>query len=93
MEKLEADNVIYHKKCFRCAVCNKAISVGGFAALEGKVCSPGSCESECYPQQVYCKPHFKQLFQLKGNYNEGFGTEPHKNKWTRPQTMVDGSNV
>ena len=42
MEKLEADNVIYHKKCFRCAVCNKAISVGGFAALEGKVCSSGS---------------------------------------------------
>lgn len=23
------------------------------------------------PTQVYCKPHFKQLFQLKGNYNEG----------------------
>jgi hypothetical protein len=27
------------------------------------------------------KPHFKQLFMLKGNYNEGFGTAQHKMKW------------
>ena len=31
--------------------------------------------------QVYCKPHFKQLFKAKGNYSEGFGEEQHKNKW------------
>ena len=56
MEKLESDGNTYHKRCFRCAVCNKAVGIGGFAALEGK---------------IYCKPHFKQLFQLKGNYSEG----------------------
>jgi hypothetical protein len=33
--------------------------------------------------QVYCKPHFKQLFKAKGNYSEGFGEEQHKNKWLR----------
>lgn len=27
------------------------------------------------------KPHFKQLFALKGNYNEGFGTEKHSAQW------------
>jgi hypothetical protein len=31
--------------------------LGKFAALEGK---------------FYCKPHFKQLFALKGNYHTGF---------------------
>ncbi|EGD74873.1 LIM-type zinc finger-containing protein [Salpingoeca rosetta] len=55
MERLEADKIVYHKKCFRCAECNKAVSLGSFAALHGK---------------VYCKPHFKQLFKLKGNYDE-----------------------
>jgi hypothetical protein len=93
MEKLDADGVTYHKKCFRCAVCNKAISVGGYAALEGKVPWSTSFLTWAHQRLVYCKPHFKQLFQLKGNYNEGFGSEPHKNKWTRPQTMVEGSNV
>jgi len=29
----------------------------------------------------YCKPHFKELFRLKGNYDEGFGREQHKTKW------------
>jgi len=32
------------------------LKLGNYAALEGK---------------FYCKPHFKQLFALKGNYNEG----------------------
>jgi hypothetical protein len=27
------------------------------------------------------QPHFKQLFALKGNYDEGFGKEQHKTKW------------
>eukprot|EP00047_Mylnosiga_fluctuans_P014870 m.41701 g.41701 ORF g.41701 m.41701 type:complete len:833 (+) comp5686_c0_seq2:61-2559(+) len=66
VEKLEADGKLFHKNCFRCTECGKAVSLGSYAALEGK---------------VFCKPHFKQLFKLKGNYNEGFGTVPHKYKW------------
>lgn len=31
--------------------------------------------------KVYCIPHFKQLFITRGNYDEGFGVDPHKNKW------------
>lgn len=68
MEKLEADGVVYHKTCFRCSECNKQVSAGSYAALQGK---------------IYCKPHFKKLFKLKGNYDEGFGSEQHKNKWIR----------
>ncbi|KAI7807502.1 putative LIM domain and actin-binding protein 1-like [Triplophysa rosa] len=30
---------------------------------------------------MYCKPHYKQLFKSKGNYDEGFGERPHKELW------------
>lgn len=66
MEKLEADKKLYHKACFRCKQCNKALSAGTYASLHGN---------------MYCKPHFKQLFKLKGNYDEGFGASQHKHKW------------
>jgi hypothetical protein len=32
--------------------------------------------------KLYCIPHFKQLFITRGNYDEGFGVDPHKNKWS-----------
>ncbi len=41
-------------------------STGTYAALQGS---------------TYCKVHFKQLFKIKGNYDEGFGREQHKAKW------------
>eukprot|EP00794_Sanderia_malayensis_P016945 gene16945-18652_t len=66
MEKLEADGHIYHKFCFKCTECKNTLRLGNFAALSGK---------------IYCKPHFKQLFRLKGNYDEGFGREQHKKNW------------
>lgn len=88
MEKLQADGSVYHKSCFRCAECTKVrvsfvllkrkitdslkceqiVGLGNYAALEGK---------------LYCKPCFKKMFKLKGNYSEGFGKEQHKMKWLR----------
>ena len=67
MEQLVADGLFFHKGCFTCQECKKPIGLGSYAALQGK---------------IYCKPHFKQLFKLKGNYDEGFGAEQHKHKWT-----------
>lgn len=66
MDKISADSVEFHKACFRCAECNNVLRLGNYAALAGK---------------YYCKPHFKQLFALKGNYDEGFGRTPHKMNW------------
>lgn len=57
MEKITADDKILHKTCLRCLHCNKVLSLGNYAALNGG---------------FYCKPHFKQLFALKGNYSDGF---------------------
>ena len=42
--------------CFKCKQCKKTLSLGNFAAVRG---------------ELFCKPHFKQLFRLKGNYDEG----------------------
>lgn len=42
-------------------------SLGNYASLHGR---------------MYCKPHYKQLFKSKGNYDEGFGERPHKELWS-----------
>jgi len=52
-----------HKTCLRCKVCEKILSLGNYASLEGK---------------FYCKPHFQQLFKSKGNYTEGFAKDDPK---------------
>ncbi|XP_068450552.1 LIM domain and actin-binding protein 1-like isoform X2 [Clinocottus analis] len=66
LERLMALQHVYHKSCFRCAHCSTKLSLGSYASLHGN---------------VYCKPHFNQLFKAKGNYDEGFGHRPHKELW------------
>ncbi|KAK2493624.1 hypothetical protein MC885_016265 [Smutsia gigantea] len=66
VECLVADKQSFHKSCFRCHHCNSKLSLGNYASLHG---------------QIYCKPHFKQLFKSKGNYDEGFGHKQHKDRW------------
>lgn len=66
MERLIADQQNFHKSCFRCHHCSSKLSLGNYASLHG---------------QIYCKPHFKQLFKSKGNYDEGFGHKQHKDRW------------
>lgn len=70
MEKLLVDGTLFHKWCFKCKHCNKTLGLGEFASMD---------------RQVFCKPHFKQLFKAKGNYDEGFGRECHKKKWDAPK--------
>ncbi|XP_066529316.1 LIM domain and actin-binding protein 1a isoform X2 [Hoplias malabaricus] len=66
LERLVANQQVYHNTCFRCAHCNTKLSLGSYASLHSN---------------VYCKPHFCQLFKAKGNYEEGFGLRPHKELW------------
>uniref|UniRef100_A0A3Q0RHU4 LIM domain containing 2 n=1 Tax=Amphilophus citrinellus TaxID=61819 RepID=A0A3Q0RHU4_AMPCI len=70
MEKLVANNLVFHSACFCCKHCNAKLSLGSFAALQG---------------EFYCKPHFQQLFKSKGNYDEGFGRKQHKELWFSSQ--------
>ncbi|XP_069826112.1 LIM domain and actin-binding protein 1 isoform X2 [Dendropsophus ebraccatus] len=66
MERLFANQQVYHNSCFRCHHCSTKLSLGSYASLHGN---------------AYCKPHFNQLFKSKGNYDEGFGHKPHKELW------------
>ncbi|XP_063110788.1 LIM domain and actin-binding protein 1 isoform X4 [Cavia porcellus] len=66
MERLLANQQVFHISCFRCSYCNNKLSLGTYASLHGR---------------IYCKPHFNQLFKSKGNYDEGFGHRPHKDLW------------
>ncbi len=63
MDQIKVENVTYHKACFRCRECNRMLSAGNYASSYGS---------------LFCKPHFKQLFALKGNYDEGFGQAQRK---------------
>lgn len=60
------DKKLFHKSCLRCEHCQVVLSLGNYASMNGV---------------TYCKPHFKQLFAVKGNYDEGFGKEKHTAKW------------
>ena len=66
--------MVFVQHCFKCSQCNKTLSLGTFAAYKGT---------------LFCKPHFKQLFKLKGNYDEGFGYEQHKYKWVNKDAPED----
>ncbi|XP_038198886.1 LIM domain and actin-binding protein 1 [Arvicola amphibius] len=66
MERLLANQQVFHISCFRCSYCHNKLSLGTYASLHGR---------------IYCKPHFNQLFKSKGNYDEGFGHRPHKALW------------
>uniref|UniRef100_A0A493U007 LIM zinc-binding domain-containing protein n=1 Tax=Anas platyrhynchos platyrhynchos TaxID=8840 RepID=A0A493U007_ANAPP len=76
MERLVADKQHFHKSCFRCHHCSSQLSLGNYASLHG---------------QVYCKPHFKQLFKSKGNYDEGFGHKQHKELWNSKDQCKSGA--
>ncbi|KAK5604085.1 hypothetical protein CRENBAI_023562 [Crenichthys baileyi] len=66
LERLVANKDVYHSSCFRCSHCNTKLSLATYASLHNN---------------IYCKPHFCQLFKAKGNYDEGFGHRPHKEQW------------
>ncbi|NXV26094.1 XIRP2 protein, partial [Rissa tridactyla] len=78
MECLVADKQNFHKSCFRCHHCSSQLSLGSYAALHGK---------------IYCKPHFKQLFKSKGNYDEGFGHKQHKELWNSKDQCSSVGNI
>merc|ERR1712106_1229243 len=50
MEKIVAEKASWHKNCFRCKECNKNLTLETYQSHEGA---------------LYCKPHFKELFQPK----------------------------
>lgn len=50
MEQTKAEGLVWHKNCFRCVQCGKQLNVDNY---------------ESHESTLYCKPHFKELFQPK----------------------------
>ncbi|TPX39832.1 hypothetical protein SeMB42_g06231 [Synchytrium endobioticum] len=79
MEEVAIDNKSFHKTCLKCTHCHSTLRMGNLAAMNG---------------HYYCKPHFKELFHLKGNYSEGFGAEDPKKNWvSRTEEHATGSHT
>jgi len=76
MEKIVANDMLYHKTCFRCSHCNGVLSLSNYAS------GPAS--------KLYCKHHFISLFKVKGNYDEGFAMD--KKVTPRAAAVVDSSH-
>ena len=77
IEKLVADERVFHKTCFKCGHCSKTLSLGNYASINEK---------------TYCKPHFKQLFAEKGgNYGEAFGLGDRSTTGAQTKTETDGT--
>ncbi|GFP99409.1 lim domain-containing protein wlim1 [Phtheirospermum japonicum] len=69
VDRLAADNRIYHKACFRCHHCNGTLKLGNFNSIDGV---------------LYCRPHYDQLFKRTGSLDKSFEgtpkiTKPEKN--------------
>ncbi|KAI7739997.1 hypothetical protein M8C21_028028 [Ambrosia artemisiifolia] len=54
LEKITVEGEFYHKACFRCKQGGCFLTPSNYAALDGN---------------LFCKPHFSQLFKEKGSYN------------------------
>ncbi|XP_026462325.1 LIM domain and actin-binding protein 1-like isoform X2 [Ctenocephalides felis] len=74
LEKIDCNSKIYHKQCFRCVHCNAVLRMDTYTHNHGV---------------LYCIPHFKQLFISKGNYESGFGLDPHKTKWEKQEVTAN----
>ncbi|KAK6143622.1 hypothetical protein DH2020_023970 [Rehmannia glutinosa] len=61
VDRLAADNRIYHKACFRCHHCKGTLKLGNFNSFEGV---------------LYCRPHYDQLFKRTGSLDKSFEGTP-----------------
>ena len=68
-EKLTVDKHILHKWCFKCAHCQRTLTISNFAAVN---------------QKLYCKTHYLELFRSSGGSYEVFGDAGFKKKSGRP---------
>ncbi|KAG5573411.1 hypothetical protein H5410_063177 [Solanum commersonii] len=57
VDKLTADNRVFHKACFRCHHCKGTLKLSNYNSFEGV---------------LYCRPHFDQLFKRTGSLDKSF---------------------
>ncbi|KAL0348296.1 UNVERIFIED_CONTAM: LIM domain-containing protein WLIM1 [Sesamum angustifolium] len=75
VDRLAADNRIYHKACFRCHHCNGTLKLSNYNSFEGV---------------LYCRPHFDQLFKRTGSLDKSFEGTPKVNA-SKVSSMFGGT--
>lgn len=95
MEKLVANDLVFHSTCFCCKHCNAklrykrrsaSLSLSPPPVLDPLLGLRSLGSFAALHGEFYCKPHFQQLFKSKGNYDEGFGRKQHKELWNAKET-------
>ncbi|KAK6116032.1 hypothetical protein DH2020_008301 [Rehmannia glutinosa] len=79
VDKLTADNRVYHKACFRCHHCKGTLKLANYNSFEGV---------------LYCRPHFDQLFKRTGSLDKSFEGTPKIAKPEKPvdtEVSVNGT--
>ncbi|CAN8294470.1 unnamed protein product [Cochlearia groenlandica] len=69
VDKLTADNRVYHKACFRCHHCKGTLKLSNYNSFEGV---------------LYCRPHFDQNLKRTGSLEKSFEGTPKIGKPDRP---------
>ncbi|KAM7252510.1 hypothetical protein ACFE04_024393 [Oxalis oulophora] len=78
VDKLAADNRIFHKACFRCYHCKNTLKLSNFCSFEGV---------------LYCRPHYDQLFKRTGSLDKSFEGTPKIVKPEKPAGSENASKV
>ncbi|XP_060216281.1 LIM domain-containing protein WLIM1-like isoform X1 [Lycium barbarum] len=76
VDRLAADNRIYHKACFKCYHCKSTLKLSNFNSFEGV---------------IYCRPHFDQLFKRTGSLDKSFEGTPKVSKPEKPVDNENGT--
>ncbi|KAK4789799.1 hypothetical protein SAY86_017103 [Trapa natans] len=61
VDRLAANNRVFHKSCFRCHHCKGTLKLSNFNSFDGV---------------LYCRPHFDQLFKRTGSLDKSFEGTP-----------------
>ncbi|KAL8238814.1 hypothetical protein R6Q59_015381 [Mikania micrantha] len=77
LEKVTVEGEFYHKGCFRCTQGGCFLTPSNYAALEGN---------------LFCKPHFSQLFKEKGSYAHLKQAATLKKTAATEESSGDGDN-
>ncbi|KAK8564245.1 hypothetical protein V6N13_005522 [Hibiscus sabdariffa] len=78
VDKLTADNRVFHKSCFRCHHCRGTLKLSNYNSFEGV---------------LYCRPHFDQLLKRTGSLEKSFEGTPKIVKPERQKENENAAKV
>ncbi|KAH6811779.1 GATA type zinc finger transcription factor family protein [Perilla frutescens var. hirtella] len=78
VDRLAADNRVFHKACFRCHHCKCTLKLGNYNSFEGT---------------LYCKHHFDQLFKRTGSLEKSFEGTPKLVRQEKPVEKENAAKV